>query len=255
MVRVFANETGVQSQVESYQIFKKWYLIPQHYKVRIKSRWSNPGKGVVPSPKPWCSSYWKRSLRVTLNYGRSPYFLYYITLYYTILLYLYYILLIILLCYIYIVISYYIYIKYYQLFIILYYITLLQSLYLHYILPIMYIYIIQDLKDESGLKSSKAEKFKWWHHIHYWWHFLPIGSKHSNTDGRNVWTTKGTMLKNTLHLVAFLQSILVSLWTFQPTLVYSIYIIKLRFLSAVISIILDKLNLNPEWSWLHFPLS
>ena len=28
------------------------------------------GNGVVPSPTPWCSSYRKGSLRVTLDYGR-----------------------------------------------------------------------------------------------------------------------------------------------------------------------------------------
>ena len=39
----------------------------QHYKVRIKVKWSNPGKGVAPSSTPWCSSYRKRSLRVTLD--------------------------------------------------------------------------------------------------------------------------------------------------------------------------------------------
>ena len=30
-------------------------------------KWSNPGKGVVPSPTPWYSSYGKGSLRVTLD--------------------------------------------------------------------------------------------------------------------------------------------------------------------------------------------
>ena len=29
----------------------------------------------MPSPTPWCSSYWKESLRVTLNYGRQLYLL------------------------------------------------------------------------------------------------------------------------------------------------------------------------------------
>ena len=38
------------------------------YGSRVK--WRNPGKGVAPSPTPWCSSYWKGSLRVTLDYGR-----------------------------------------------------------------------------------------------------------------------------------------------------------------------------------------
>ena len=37
------------------------------YVSRVK--WINPGKGVVPFPTPRCSSYWKGSLLVTLNYG------------------------------------------------------------------------------------------------------------------------------------------------------------------------------------------
>ena len=73
------RETGVQSQVESYQRLKKWYLIPPcltpsiiRYVSRIK--WSNPGKRVVQSPTPRCSSYWKGSLQVTLDYGCQLYF-------------------------------------------------------------------------------------------------------------------------------------------------------------------------------------
>ena len=37
-----ARETGIQSQVESYQRLKKWYLmslfLSQHYKVEIKGK-------------------------------------------------------------------------------------------------------------------------------------------------------------------------------------------------------------------------
>ena len=73
------RETRVQSQVESYQRFKKWYLIPPcltlsniRYVSRVK--WSNPGKGVATSPTPRCSSYRKGSLRVTLDNGRQLYF-------------------------------------------------------------------------------------------------------------------------------------------------------------------------------------
>ena len=44
----------------------------QHY-VWIKSKWSNSGKSVVPSPTPWCNSYWKGSLWVTLDHGRPTY--------------------------------------------------------------------------------------------------------------------------------------------------------------------------------------
>ena len=36
-------------------------LNTQYYKVWIKGKWSNLGKGVVPSSTPWCSSYWKDS--------------------------------------------------------------------------------------------------------------------------------------------------------------------------------------------------
>ena len=31
-------------------------------------KWSNTGKGVTPSPSPWCSSYWKGSLLVALDF-------------------------------------------------------------------------------------------------------------------------------------------------------------------------------------------
>ena len=76
MGRVFTNgwETWVQSQVESYQRLKKCYSIPPyltHSNIRYvsKVKWSNPGKGVTLFPTPRCSSYWKESLRVTLDYG------------------------------------------------------------------------------------------------------------------------------------------------------------------------------------------
>ena len=59
------RETWVQSQVESYQRLKKWYLMPPcltlsiiRYGSRVKR--SNPGKGVAPSPTPWCSNLSKR---------------------------------------------------------------------------------------------------------------------------------------------------------------------------------------------------
>ena len=73
------RETGVQSQVASYQRLLKWYLIPPcltlsniSYISRVK--WSNPGKGVAPSPTPRCSSYRKGSLWITLDYGSQLYF-------------------------------------------------------------------------------------------------------------------------------------------------------------------------------------
>ena len=42
------------------------------YVPRVKRR--NPGKGVTPSPTPRCSSYWKWSLRVALDYSHQLYF-------------------------------------------------------------------------------------------------------------------------------------------------------------------------------------
>ena len=62
----------IQSQVESHQRLRKWDLIPpcltQHFNVRDKVKRSNPGKGVAPFPIFWCSSYWKGSLRIVLDY-------------------------------------------------------------------------------------------------------------------------------------------------------------------------------------------
>ena len=43
------------------------------YGSRVK--WNNPGKGVAPSSTPWCSSYRKGSLLVTLDYSRQLYLL------------------------------------------------------------------------------------------------------------------------------------------------------------------------------------
>ena len=70
---LMTRETEVQSLVESYQILKKWYLIPPCLTFSIKryvSRvmWNNPGKGAAPYPTPWCCSHCKRSCRATLDY-------------------------------------------------------------------------------------------------------------------------------------------------------------------------------------------
>ena len=51
------RETWVQSQVASNQRLDTSLLNIQQYKVRTSVKWSNPGKGVVPSPTLWCSSY------------------------------------------------------------------------------------------------------------------------------------------------------------------------------------------------------
>ena len=52
-------------------------LNTQQYKVHIKAKWSDPGKRVAISPTPRCSSYWKGSLLVALDYGRQLFFTYF----------------------------------------------------------------------------------------------------------------------------------------------------------------------------------
>ena len=82
--REFANGPEDRGSIPGRVIpktFKKWYLIPLcltlsiiRYVSRVK--WSNPGKGVAPSPTPRCSIYWKGSLLVALNYSRQLFFYY-----------------------------------------------------------------------------------------------------------------------------------------------------------------------------------
>ena len=78
MGRVFANGLGDLGSVPGRVIPKtlKWYLIPPfltlciiRYVSRVK--WNYPGKGVAPSLTLRCSSYWKGSLLVSLDYGHQ----------------------------------------------------------------------------------------------------------------------------------------------------------------------------------------
>ena len=75
---LMARETWIQSQVESYQRLKKWYLVSPcltlsiiRYVKRVK--WSSPRKGVLPFPIHRYGRYWKGGLRVALYYGRQLY--------------------------------------------------------------------------------------------------------------------------------------------------------------------------------------
>ena len=77
-VRVFANGPGDLGSNPGRVILKTQKMVldasllnTQHYKVRIKGKVKQSRKGVAPSPTPWCSSYRKGSLRVTLDYGRQ----------------------------------------------------------------------------------------------------------------------------------------------------------------------------------------
>ena len=75
--RVFSNDLGDLSSIPGRFIPKTqiWYLIPLRltlsslmYVSRVK--WCDLAKGVAPSSTPRLSSYWKRSLRVALDFGR-----------------------------------------------------------------------------------------------------------------------------------------------------------------------------------------
>ena len=84
VVRVFANGPGDLGSIPGRVIPKTQKMVldasllnTQHYKVRIKVKVEQSREGVTPSPTPWCSSYRKGSLRVTLDYGRQLYFFFY----------------------------------------------------------------------------------------------------------------------------------------------------------------------------------
>ena len=63
--RVFTNGLGDLGSIPGRVIPKtlnKWYLIPpcltlSNIRYVSKVKWSNPGKGVAPSPTPRCRSY------------------------------------------------------------------------------------------------------------------------------------------------------------------------------------------------------
>ena len=68
MERVFSNGPGDLGSIPGRVIPKTLKIVldtsllnTRQYKVRIEGKRSNPGKGVGPSPKPRCSSYWKRN--------------------------------------------------------------------------------------------------------------------------------------------------------------------------------------------------
>ena len=80
MISVFTNGLGDQGSISGRVIPKTQKMVldvsllnTQHFKVWIKGKWSNSGKGVVPSSIPWCRSYWKESLWVALDKDQSTY--------------------------------------------------------------------------------------------------------------------------------------------------------------------------------------
>ena len=84
------NGPGVRSSIPGQVIPKTQKMVhnssllnTQNYKIQIKSKWSNAGKGAAPFPTPHCCSYWKGSLWVVLDYGRPTYIYIYIYIYTT----------------------------------------------------------------------------------------------------------------------------------------------------------------------------
>ena len=76
-VRVFANGPGDLGSIPGRVIPKTLKMVldttllnTQHYKVRFKGKVEQSREWSSASPTPWCSSYRKGSLRVTLDYGR-----------------------------------------------------------------------------------------------------------------------------------------------------------------------------------------
>ena len=83
MVRVLANGLGDMGSIPGRIIPKTQKMVldasllnTQHYKVQIKGKVEQSREGVAPSPTPWCSSYRKGKLRVTLHYGHQLSFFY-----------------------------------------------------------------------------------------------------------------------------------------------------------------------------------
>ena len=93
---------------------------------------------------------------------------------------------------------------------------------------------IEEVCKPQGRLWVSAEKFNWWHHIYCWWLFWPMGSKHCNCDGRILWTARGMLLKNKPHLFTFNEMILVSLWTFQLTLISLLNAEEIFFLNQCV---------------------
>ena len=80
-VRQLSGRPGFHPRSGHTKDLKKCYLIPPCLTVSIiryisRVKWSNPGKGVAPSPTPRCFCYWKGSLRVALDYSCQLYYLY-----------------------------------------------------------------------------------------------------------------------------------------------------------------------------------
>ena len=78
----FTNGPGNRGSIPGQVIPKTLKMVidtfslnTQQYNVHTKDKVENPVKGVVPSPTPRYSSYWKGSFQVALDYGCQLYLL------------------------------------------------------------------------------------------------------------------------------------------------------------------------------------
>ena len=75
----------VKQRVIKYHFLSLWYDSTwdwtQDSSDGSRVKWSNPENGEAPSPTPWCRSYRKGSLRVTLDYGQQLHIYIYIYIY------------------------------------------------------------------------------------------------------------------------------------------------------------------------------
>ena len=76
MVRVFRNGPGDHRSISGRVIPKTEKMVldasllnTQHYKIQIKGKVEQFWERSSALPTPWCGSYQKGSVRVTLNYG------------------------------------------------------------------------------------------------------------------------------------------------------------------------------------------
>ena len=80
---VFTNGPGDRDLIPVQVIQKTREMVldaalfnTEHCKIRVRGKWSNPGKGVTHCPISRCCCYWKGNLWVTLNYVHQHTFSY-----------------------------------------------------------------------------------------------------------------------------------------------------------------------------------
>ena len=99
-----------------------------------------------------------------------------------------------------------------------------------------------DVMYEGKVKHFWAEKFIWWCHS-----CCSISSKFYSIKAIFRMIAKGTMLKNTLHLVIIHENVFVGQWSFQQ--IFERLSFSSTYLYHIIGIMLTLLSLDPD---VHF---